>query len=49
LWLIDIGGFADLLGVNHERVRLWTFARASAEPRDNWSDGSMELARAVAR
>src|SRR3989442_6958087 len=27
--------FADLLGVDRERVRLWTFARAAAEPRDD--------------
>src|SRR5215472_5426508 len=27
---------ADLLGVDRERVRLWTFARAAAEPRDSW-------------
>jgi streptomycin 6-kinase len=40
---------ADLLGVEYERVRLWTFARAAAEPRDDWSDGdSMALARALA-
>lgn len=37
--------FADLLGVDHERVRLWMFARAAAEPRDNWSEESMALAR----
>jgi streptomycin 6-kinase len=41
--------FADLLGVDHERVRLWTFARAAAEPRDHWgSDRRMQLARAIA-
>ncbi|HXP87944.1 MAG TPA: aminoglycoside phosphotransferase family protein [Bryobacteraceae bacterium] len=28
--------FADLLEVDAERVRLWTFARAAAEPRDDW-------------
>lgn len=28
---------ADLLGVDRERVRLWTFARAAAEPRRGWS------------
>lgn len=28
--------FADLLDVSHERVCLWTLARAAAEPRDNW-------------
>jgi len=40
--------FADLLGVDHERVRLWTFARLTAEPRDDWNDGAMELARLLA-
>src|SRR5882762_8282629 len=40
---------ADLLGVDRERVRLWTFARAAAEPRDDWRhDDSMALARAIA-
>jgi streptomycin 6-kinase len=40
---------ADLLGVDRERVRLWTFARAAAEPRDNCrDDDSMGLARAIA-
>jgi streptomycin 6-kinase len=40
---------AGLLGVDRERVRLWTFARAAAEPRDDWSDDdSMALARAIA-
>ena len=28
--------FADLLGVDHERVRLWMFARAAAEPGNDW-------------
>jgi len=41
--------FADLLGVDYERVRLWMFARAAAEPRDDWRDDhSMALARALA-
>ena len=41
---------ADLLGIDHEHLRLWTFARAAAEPRDNWSnDDWFELACAVAR
>lgn len=41
--------FADLLGIDHERIRLWTFARAAAEPRDEWKDDwSVELARAIA-
>ena len=44
-----IRSFADLLGVDHERVRLWTFARAAAEPRDDWSNGDLvALARAIA-
>jgi streptomycin 6-kinase len=40
--------FADLLEVDHERVRLWMFARAAAEPRDDWNDDSIRLARALA-
>jgi streptomycin 6-kinase len=40
--------FSDLLEVSHERVRLWTFARAAAEPREEWNGGSMALARALA-
>jgi len=44
-----IRSFADLLGVDHERVRLWTFARAAAEPRDDWRNGDLlALARAIA-
>jgi len=40
--------FADLLGVDHERIRLWTFARAAAEPRGDWrNDRSIALARAL--
>jgi len=41
--------FADLLGADHERVRLWVFARAAAEPRDNWNASpKFALARALA-
>lgn len=41
---------ADLLEVDHQRVRLWTFARAAAEPREDWSDDRLlMLARAIAR
>jgi streptomycin 6-kinase len=29
---------ADLTEVDVERLRLWTFARAAADPRDDWSD-----------
>jgi len=39
---------ADLLGVDHERIRRWTFARAAAEPRDDWSEDSMAIARVLA-
>jgi streptomycin 6-kinase len=42
-----IDRFADLLGVDRERVRLWVFARAAAEPRDDWSHDAMALARAI--
>lgn len=39
----------DLLGLDYERIRLWTFARAAAEPRDNWNDEELlEIARATA-
>jgi streptomycin 6-kinase len=41
--------FADLLGVEYERLRLWTFARAAAEPRDDWSRSELlALARTLA-
>jgi streptomycin 6-kinase len=41
-----IDRFAALLGLDAERVRLWTFARAAAEPRGGWSRcRRFELAR----
>jgi streptomycin 6-kinase len=41
--------FADLLQLDHQRVRLWTFARAAADPRGNWKDHSLtEVARSLA-
>lgn len=41
--------FADLLEVDAERVRMWLFARAAAEPRNNWADTYMlEIAKRVA-
>ncbi|HJQ65020.1 MAG TPA: aminoglycoside phosphotransferase family protein [Gemmatimonadales bacterium] len=44
-----IARFADRLGVDPERVRLWLFARAAAEPRDDWErDPWRAIARAVA-
>lgn len=39
---------AGLLGLDHERVRLWMFARAAAEPRSCWSRDSLILAKAIA-
>jgi streptomycin 6-kinase len=41
--------FADLLGIDGDRIRMWMFARAAAEPRDDWNDDAlMTLARAIA-
>jgi streptomycin 6-kinase len=41
--------FADLAEVEYERVRLWMFARAAAEPRDDWTNGDLlSLARSIA-
>lgn len=39
--------FSDLLSVKRERVRLWTFARAAAEPRDDWSSADLAFALAI--
>ena len=36
---------AGLAEVDAERVRLWMFARAAAEPRDRWDKESLGLAR----
>jgi streptomycin 6-kinase len=40
--------FADLLGVDHERVRLWMFARLGAGPRGDWNFDDIALARTLA-
>jgi streptomycin 6-kinase len=38
--------FAELLEVDEERVRQWTFARAAAEPREDWGEGRLtEIAK----
>ena len=43
-----IRSFSEMLGVEHERVRLWTFARAAAEPRDDWNNFELlAVARAI--
>ena len=40
---------SDLAEVDAERLRLWTFARAAADPRDDWTDDRwMRTARALA-
>jgi len=39
--------FAELLGVDPLRARLWTFARLAAEPRDDWTRPN-DVARALA-
>lgn len=41
-----IARFSELLQVDDERVRLWLFARAAAEPREDWND--FALARVLA-
>jgi streptomycin 6-kinase len=41
--------FADLLELDHRRIRLWIFARAAAESRDLWDEDSIALARALAQ
>jgi streptomycin 6-kinase len=39
----------DLVGVDHERIRLWTFARVAADPPDDWSyEEWIAIARATA-
>jgi len=40
--------FADLLELDAERIRLWTFARAAAEPRETWDADSFAIAKALA-
>ena len=43
-----IRSFSEMLGVEHERVRLWIFARAAAEPRDDWNNFELlAVARAI--
>lgn len=39
---------ARLLNLEPESLRLWLFARAAAEPRDDWSSEGMALARRLA-
>ena len=39
---------SDLLDLDVERVRLWMFARAAAEPRDVWEEQSAAFAKFLA-
>ena len=40
---------ADLCEVDKERLQLWTFARAAADPRPDWTNTSwVDVARALA-
>ena len=44
-----VGLVADLTEIDAERLRLWTFARAAADPRDDWkNDRWMRTARTLA-
>jgi len=38
---------ANLAQVDAQRIRLWLFARAAAEPRDHWDSWKMKLARGL--
>ena len=39
---------ASLTGVDPERLRIWTFARAAADPRDDWTDTRwIDIAKAL--
>lgn len=44
-----VNRIADLAQVDAERLRLWTFARAAADPRDNWGNRLwLDIARSLA-
>jgi streptomycin 6-kinase len=42
-----IARMAQLLDLDERRLRLWTFARVAAEPRDEWRVADLELARVL--
>ncbi len=46
--MATISRFAELLGVDPERLRLWTFARIAMQFTTPVSNGSMHLARVLA-
>jgi streptomycin 6-kinase len=39
--------FANCLDVSYDRVCAWTFARLAAEPRDDWDDEAMAIAKII--
>ena len=39
---------SKLAGADASRVRKWLFARAAAEPRDNWDNWKLDVARKIA-
>jgi streptomycin 6-kinase len=42
-----INRLADLAQLNRERVRLWAFARAAADPRGDWNNPLARIARSI--
>lgn len=42
-----INRVADLAQLDRERVRLWTFARAAADPRGDWNNLLAQIARSI--
>lgn len=47
--MVWIARMADLAEVDRERLRLWTFARAAADPREDWANAIwFEIATALA-
>jgi streptomycin 6-kinase len=45
-----ISRFADLLGVDRERLRLWTLARGAADPRPDWRHSVLQqIAKALGK
>jgi streptomycin 6-kinase len=43
-----IARFGNLLELDPDRIRMWMFARAAAESRDDWDEDWMNLARTLA-
>lgn len=43
-----ISRIANLLSLDPQRIKLWLFGRAAAEPRNDWSNWKLQLARRLA-